>query len=495
MKQNALIRFLLLLLCISLLVGSLVACGIENTKETDTTADTTEETNEEEIPTEPKYVEDGLPADLKFDRDFVLLGSLNQRSHFWAEETATGTVDSAIYQRNSTVEARLGITIKWDFRATSSSSDKSNFVNHVETDIQAGNKIDAVVTYNLIPYSLAVKGHASNLADTEYIDLEGPWWPSEYLDSMLYNGKIYALVSSCGVGTLTNLSGIFFNNTLLENKSLEDPYTLVKNNEWTLGKLKELIKDTYEDKNQNGKDDELDVYGLCTSSAPRITCWYYGAGARLSELDANGELQLIANDTEKLNKVIDTLVDLFSTKNSLIYESDATRYTVFREERVYFYLSDIGLSSHLVNNNAKVDYGVVPNPKFDSAQTRYYTHLPNAHDAWFVPKGVNDMDCSSAVLECMASEAYRQLNEVFFETNLKLRYAPDERLAEMYDLIRESITFDFAYIYKEVLSKNCDYAIIDCIRYPETKKWSTSWASMKDLVNTDFLKILDLYQN
>ena len=105
------------------------------------------------------------------------------------------------------------------------------------------------------------------------------------------------------------------------------------------------------------------------------------------------------------------------------------------------------------------------------------------------------MDCSSAVLECMASEAYRQLNEVFFETNLKLRYAPDERLAEMYDLIRESITFDFAYIYKEVLSKNCDYAIIDCIRYPETKKWSTSWSSMKDVVNTDFLKILDLYQN
>ena len=65
----------------------------------------------------------------------------------------------------------------------------------------------------------------------------------------------------------------------------------------------------------------------------------------------------------------------------------------------------------------------------------------------------------------------------------------------MYDLIRESITFDFAYIYKEVLSKNCDYAIIDCIRYPETKKWSTSWASMKDVVNTDFLRILDLYQN
>jgi ABC-type glycerol-3-phosphate transport system substrate-binding protein len=497
MKLNSfLIRFLLLTLCVSLLAGCFVACKSESTDVAESSDTQTDDSNQIEDPNiSEKYIEDSLPEDLNFQKEFLLFASDNQKSHYWADAAGTGVIDQAIYLRNSTVETRLGITINWDFMRTNSSSEKKDFIRRLETDADGGNSIDAVVTYNLIPYALAQKGLASNLADTAYIDLEGPWWPSEYLDSMLYNGKVFALVESCGIGTLTNLSGIFFNNTLLEAKNLQSPYELVEKNEWTIGKLKELIKDTYEDKNQDGKEDELDVYGLCTSSAPRLSCWYYGAGARFSALDETGELQLIATDVESMTIVVDALVDLFSTKDTLLYENDATRYSIFREERVYFYLSTIALCSNLVSNNVEVNYGVAPNPKFNSEQDRYYTHLPNSHDAWYIPKGVKDLDCSSAVLECMASESYRQLDELFFENTVKLRYAPDERLADMYDLIRDSITFDFVYIYKEVFSKNCDYKLLDCFKTPDTHKWATVWAGIKDAMNDDFLELLALYQN
>ena len=94
----------------------------------------------------------------------------------------------------------------------------------------------------------------------------------------------------------------------------------------------------------------------------------------------------------------------------------------------------------------------------------------------------------------MASEAYRQVNDVFFETNLKLRYAPDDRLANMYDLVRESISFDFLYVYKNILAKDCDSYLRNAIEKPDKYNWSTSWAEIGTSVTTDFQKILDTYE-
>ena len=95
----------------------------------------------------------------------------------------------------------------------------------------------------------------------------------------------------------------------------------------------------------------------------------------------------------------------------------------------------------------------------------------------------------------MASESYRQVNPVFFETTLKVRYAPDEKLAAMYDIIRESITFDFVYLYKSVMGTGIDEGIRECILTPETKQWATVWAGIKDQMNTNFQTILDVYED
>lgn len=82
---------------------------------------------------------------------------------------------------------------------------------------------------------------------------------------------------------------------------------------------------------------------------------------------------------------------------------------------------------------------------------------------------------------------------MFFETNLKIRYAPDERLAAMYDLLRDSITFDFLYIYKEVTGTNIDSEIVSCISKPTTYNWATKWAEIKGTVNSQFGEILAIY--
>ena len=445
------------------------------------------------------YIMDRLPEDMDFGDEFVFLADSAQQSHFYATAEDTAPVKMAIYSRNTTVEERLGITLVWKLEACGSSK-ISSFNQLCEVDIQSGHEYDCVAAYNLAPYALASKGFLLNLNDTTYIDLEAPWWPEEFLNNMLYKNQIYALVDNASVGTVTNMSCIFFNNTLLNDKGIESPYDLVAKNEWTIPKLKELIKDTYFDKNGNSKAEGGtggDIYGLVTSTSARLTCWYYGAGLRFTSVNENGEL-VFNTDVEDATKRIEAIVDMFSTEDSLVTEPDS-QYVMFKEELAYFYLSSVTLASNMVNNNINIDYGVAPNPKLNSEQSRYYTHCPNSHEAWYLLSSTRDEECSSAFLEAMASEAYRQVNPVFFETNLKIRYAPDENLAQMYDLIRESLTFDFAYLYKSTiaqgLSSDVDKCIRNCISSPNSYQWATLWAGMKDTVAINFQSLLDIYSD
>ena len=442
------------------------------------------------------YIMDRLPEDMNFGEEFVFLADDAQKSHFYATAEDTAPLKKALYARNTTVEDRLGITLVWKLEKAGSSY--SAFNQLCEVDIQGGHEYDCVLAYNLAPYPLASKGYLLNLNATTNIDLEAPWWPEEFLQNMLYKGQIYALVDNASAGTVTNMSCIFFNNTLLNNKGIESPYDLVEANNWTMPKLKELIKDTYEDKNGNGKAEGGtggDIYGLVTSTSARLTCWYYAAGLRFTSVTENGEL-VFNTDVEDATKKIDAIVDMFSTDDSLVTET-VSQYIMFKEELAYFYLSSVTLATNMVNNDINIDYGVAPNPKLNSEQSRYYTHCPNSHEAWYLLSTTQNEAASSAFIEAMASESYRQVNPVFFETNLKIRYAPDENLAQMYDLIRESLTFDFAYLYKSVigqgLSDDVDKCIRNCIANPESNQWATLWAGMKDTVAGNFQNLLDIY--
>ena len=117
----------------------------------------------------------------------------------------------------------------------------------------------------------------------------------------------------------------------------------------------------------------------------------------------------------------------------------------------------------------------------------------NTHDAWVVPFDCKNLDESSAVLETSAYEAYKNIGPVYFDTYVKLRYAPDERLAEMYDLIRESVVFDFSYLYKTAYTTNPSDTVKSCIN-DTTQKWAGVHATYKDQWQASFESFVALYQ-
>lgn len=100
-----------------------------------------------------------------------------------------------------------------------------------------------------------------------------------------------------------------------------------------------------------------------------------------------------------------------------VYPVDAKQYAMFKDGRAVFYETAIAITDQL--RDVEINYGVLPMPKYDKSQESYHTTLSNTHDVWCIPIDGKDPERSGAVLEALASGAYRQVYPAYFETALK----------------------------------------------------------------------------
>lgn len=487
-KRRFWIKLFSTALVLLMLASILASCNNEGEIEQPEVTKPTEQgvaTDENGIPL------DALPKNLNFDRTFKILGNDDRKHQFWvADENSVKNIDKVIYNRNLTVSERMGVEFEWTFMPGEKNAAVADFIEKIRATSGTGDPFDGVIAYNLVPQIVANQGLAANLYNTKHIDLTAPWWPRVYLREMVVNDQLYCLVESGSYGLLNHMMAMYFNNEMLESRNLESPYDLVKNNEWTVAKLKEMIKDTYEDADFNNKVSDGDVYGYCTGTQSKMDCWFFALGNQFSKVE-NGEVVSLLGG-EHIGTFVDTMVDFFSTDNAHHY--DSSQFKMFKENRAYFYCSSVMLSEKLAEvTNQTYNYGVVPMPKMTSSQELYYTHVANCHDVWCVPYNAKDMECVSAVMECMASEAYRQVNPTYYDVYVKLRYAPDERLAEMYDLVRDSVTFDFTYLFSRVFTANPGNLVKNCFLSPEKYVWSTVYAENVNSMNASFEEIVKTF--
>ena len=77
----------------------------------------------------------------------------------------------------------------------------------------------------------------------------------------------------------------------------------------------------------------------------------------------------------------------------------------------------------------------------------------------------------TAVLECMGSYGYRLTTPAIFENSMKVRYSDNDVNAQMYDIVRESISFELGRFLNKYLSNITD------IFFGQVMSKSPNWAS------------------
>ena len=475
-----------------LLTASLASCGDHDRGTTETPADTTDTAAVTDAGAGGVvYEPDDLPEELDFGgiTTHIFGWEGSGSNEFYVEEENGDIVNDAIYVRNRTVEERLNLVLTYTLNP-GAYNDRAAWVKTISQSVMAGDgSNDIVAGYSMSGATLANNRLLIDLMQLDYIDFEKPWWPDSLIKEATCGGKLYFCSGDISTNMIDYLYAIFFNKSLAENYDIENLYDLVREGGWTLDKMIELCSDLYSDLNGDGKKDPDDQFGYITHSTFSDT-FFFASGLRVTEPDPDG-LPVLSEEFggEKTQDLLVKLVDMFQTDGMYLssdYEVDRRQ---FLESRALFYTTEVQYARTYFRDT-QIEYGILPVPKYDQAQENYYTVSSFPYTLYGIPVDAKDPSMSAAMLECLASESYRTVSPALFEVALKVKYAGDTDVSEMYDIIRGSNVFDIGRIFNDSMGGST-YSLFRSALMGGEKNWISTYEKNVKRMTNQFNKIVE----
>ncbi|MBO7361204.1 MAG: hypothetical protein J6V48_08765 [Clostridia bacterium] len=451
-----------LLLSALFIIGALAGCadrkGGEDTTAPAGTADTTQaaETTESLYDGEG-YLKDSLPEGLNFDTTITtLMWSDYTMTEFYVDDINGNIIDSAIYRRNSSLEERLGVTLAWD---SSPGNDKniSQYTTKVRADYNSDRNYDIYATYSRTPPALSLEGYTIDLLSTKYFDVEKPWWPSALTDECEIGGKLYYASGDISTNLLWMMIGTFYNKALYKSYESDPlfqktPEELVASGEWTIERLMNMTKDIYVDTDGSNSRSEGDTYGFVIYET-NVDAFQTAAGVTSIIKTADGGIEVNPKWNGQYTADVCQMVGDWLSTQGCIHTSSTGIRNVFFDERGVFITDRCFIVAGKDNASSKTkiefSYGIVPQPKAYADQENYCTNVGHPFTMYAISSGSDKAEAASAVLEAMGSGGYRYVTPQVFETTMKIRYADGAEAAEMYDILRGTVSFDLGRLFAE----------------------------------------------
>ena len=111
-----------------------------------------------------------------------------------------------------------------------------------------------------------------------------------------------------------------------------------------------------------------------------------------------------------------------------------------------FYL--YGLGSIHGMRETDVDFGILPIPKANESQDRYYNNVNYWANAYMcLPRTNGNMERTSVITDVLAAESHYTLRVAYYDIAMKNKMVRDAVSAEMLDLIFENRAYDIAIQY------------------------------------------------
>ncbi|NLW74458.1 MAG: hypothetical protein GX057_06175 [Clostridiales bacterium] len=488
-------KIVAILLCLILVIPT--AAGCARNPETGTRDDTTtsailDTSSPDDTTTETGLVEDDLGDDIDFNGEPVriLYWSDVQNTEFEVKELTGDIIQDAIFDRNRAIEERLGVSLEWT-GVPGNYDNQTGFVSEAQNDVLAGGtSYDIFAGYSMTAATLALRGCTQNLLALDFLNFEKPWWPDSLIEQSTISEKLFFCSGDISCNLLYMMYSVYFNQDLITKYSLENPYELVYDNRWTVDKLIEMSKGLYEDLNANNASDQSDLFGLVTMNV-FYDAFFWGSGLTEIEKDANGKLVISESwDSEKTLRLLEKLCPFFHESGDTFTTNGAGIHAVFGAGNSLFALTEAQYSLKGFKASG-VNYGVVPVPKYDSNQKNYVTILSFPYTMYSISSVTKKANIASAVLECYASESYRRVTPAVFETSFKYKYSSGSDDVVMWDIIRESVSFELGRIFTTSLN-NLSYSLF---RNAVVNNSAASWPSQFKANRKVIEKLIDAIQD
>jgi len=283
-----------------------------------------------------------------------------------------------------------------------------------------------------------------------YVDLNAPWWDQNARASMSLLNKVYFCPGAYELSNFDMTRILLFNKKMMQDYGVTDNlYQLVKDGKWTFDKFFNMAKLVSVDVNGDGKFDKDDMFGV-GSTADHVVFGSFieGASEMLVRKDQD-DMPYFAAGSERFNSVLINMVENFYSGNFYFYpknvpEAEVWCTNMFNEDRVLFY--NITFNRIPKFRNMDADFGIVPLPKFEETQEKYYCESGSGMLA-VVPQSAPNPDSNGAFLEAYAFYGYKYVVPQYKEVSLKTKMSRDSESAEMVDIIDVSRVYDLGRLY------------------------------------------------
>jgi len=171
-------------------------------------------------------------------------------------------------------------------------------------------------------------------------------------------------------------------------------------------------------------------------------------------------------------------------------DKEVEMVTKFETGRTLFLAHFLGTTSQALRDMEQ-SFAVLPMPKYDEGQEGYRTETSDAASVIMVPMTVKDRELCGYVLESMNYESYQIVTPAYFETTLQAKYMRDEDSQEMLSIIRESIYYDFGYIFSGLIGGGINSMMQQAMT---SSNHASLWASKSPAMQKNLDKLLEYFR-
>lgn len=454
-------RILAMLLATVMLCSLLAACGgeVAVTEAPETTAAPVTE-----APDDAPDLPDAATLNIGGEFNMYVAGNSARKAgltDFNTNDPESSAIDIAIHRRNEYIKEKYGveIVVEDETQFNTANGSGKGFTKMYTEYMSGNNAIDAAMIGTFDVATLAYSGYIYDLAKMPHMDLSKDYWDQRANEHLSLNGKMYYTTGDISITDNLFTHAILFNKDMIDEYGLDDPYQMVREDEWTLENFAALVKEVGEDLNQDGIYNEKDKYGLMTWKD--ATLGIYAAGnERVCKINDEGLLELTFYNERMVNlleayqamaydqaHVYNYQYDNLTGAQSPIGTWDTNRDAVFTEGRTVFYMSLLTVVNR--HRDSDVDFGILPMPKFEKEQESYGHAISSFHAQFLcVPAMIQDAERTGIVLEELAYQGKEILTPAYYDQTLVGQTMRDEESVEMLDIIFASRVYDVGNYYK-----------------------------------------------
>ena len=479
-----------------LLAVPLAACGGANTNEPAQTAavQTTEAAVTEPEETGRAAVRDDLPDKDYKNATFTILDRTKYDDEFYSEEETGEVMNDAIYNRNLKTEERFRVKLKTNPMDCNWGDQATAWNNALTASVMAGDgAYDLIAGYAATIPALVSSKIFFNWAELPYVDFTKPWWSEKVAEELTINGKTFMAAGDLSTALWKGMTCLFFNKQVAEDYKIEDFYGLVRDGKWTFDKLIEFTKDTYKDLDGDGKMTEADQYGLLCGYDIQVDCMKEAFEVNVTVKGSDG-FPVLAYNNEHTVEVVQKVNNYIHNSGTVLFNSSIgakKQEAISSEDRALLITEKLGSSNAL--REMESDFGIIPYPKWDDKQASYHSTSHDEFSVFLVPIDVKDKERTAVVTVGMSAENYRTVIPAFYDVALKTKNARDEESAEMIDLIRDTLVFNFGYLHSGALG-SVGHLFVSAIRKNDNAV-ASGYAAKVATYEEKLAEVLSVYRN